>query len=390
MRKIFFLLSLVLVLNLFVKAQAVFEKTLVFDSDVHGYASTRDPALCITTKGTLLAFCEARVDGSGDWAAIDLLMRRSTDQGKTWSDTTILSNREKGKPTHNLTPIVEKNGTVHLLYFLNYARAFHITSNDDGKTWSKPIEITYVFDEFKPEYNWKVIATGPGHGIQLKNGRLLAPAWLCIPNPAIKGGDHRPSCVATIYSDDHGKTWKRGAIIADNSPEFPNPSEIHAIQLEDGNVMVDIRNESPNHLRAQSISPDGISNWTKPVFHPELFEPICNAAIERLSTKKQNGKSRILFCNPDSEKDKDKIGKNGFRGRINLSLRLSYDEGKTYPVKKVVDAGRSGYCDMVAGKDGFIYILYEQGEREGKGSVPQSLYLVKVNLQWLTDGKDKF
>lgn len=388
MKRLVFTWLLINTLLCSVSAQAVFEKTLVFDSDIHGYASTRDPALCITVKGTLLAFCEARADGSGDWASIDLLMRRSTDQGKTWSDTVILVNREPAKPTHNLTPIVESNGTIHLLYFINYARAYHIQSKDDGKSWSAPIDITYAFDTFKKEYDWKVIATGPGHGIQLKNGRLLAPAWLCIPDPKIRGGDHRPSCVATIYSDDHGKTWKRGDIIVNNSDSFPNPSEIHAIQLKDGNVLVNIRNESPKLQRLEAISPDGISKWSTPVYNTNLFEPICNAAIETLNSK--NGKTRTLFCNPDSESEREKIASRETRGRNNITLRLSYDEGKTYPVKKVIDPGRSGYCDMVTGKDGSIYILYEQGDRKRNGTVPQSLYIVKTNLEWLTDGKDKF
>jgi sialidase-1 len=366
----------------------VFEKVMVFDSDKDGYASTRDPALCITPKGTLFAFCEARADGAGDWASIDLLMRRSTDHGKTWSDTTIIANRTLGMPTHNLTPIVEKDGTIHLLYFINYARAYHIVSKDEGISWSPPTDITYVFEKFRPEYNWKVIATGPNHGTVLRNGRLLAPAWLCDPDPTIKGG-HRPSCVATIYSDDHGETWKRGDIVVNNSAEVPNPSETHAVELENGNVMLNIRNESPKLRRLQSISPDGAANWSKPVFVEDLFEPVCNAAIERLSYKKTSGKSRILFCNPDSEADT--IGlKNKSRGRrTHLTLKLSYDEGKTYPVKKLIDAGRSGYCDMVVGSDGTIYILYEQGERNNSGTVPQSLYLVKTNLEWLTDNKDK-
>ncbi len=372
------------------RAQApLFDTVTVFNSDRYGYASTRDPAICITPKGTLLAFCEARADGPGDWASIDLLMRRSTDGGRTWNDTVVIAGRETGRPTSNLTPLVGKDGAIHLLYYRNYARSYEIVSRDDGLSWTPPVDITYVFDQFKEEYNWKVIASGPGHAIQLNNGRLIVPTWLCNPDPKIKGG-HRPSCVASIYSDDHGRTWKRGAIIMNTSEESPNPSEIHAIELEDGRVMVDIRNESSRHRRMYSISPDGYSHWSKPVFNESLFEPICNASIERLSTKKKNGKSRILFCNPDSEADTAGRRDPSHFKRVNLTLRLSYDEGKTYPVSKVIDPGRSGYCDVVTGKDGMIYVFYEQGERFNSGTVPNSVVLARLNLAWLSDGKDHF
>lgn len=338
----------------------------VFEPVAGTYTSMRIPALVMSKKGTLLAFCEGRVNSASDWADMDLLMRRSTDGGKTWEQQVIIAARKKGQPTSNATPIVDEDGTIHLLYQRNYAVAYYTRSTDDGKTWSDPVDITYAFDTFKSEYNWTVLAPGPGHAIQLRNKRLLVPVWLA-PDKS-----HHPSCIATIYSDDLGKTWKRGDIIAMPSPEFQDPSETMAVELQDGRVMVNIRNQGPEHFRAVSFSKDGVSGWTKPVFDKELFEPVCMASIISL------GEGRLLFVNPDSRH----LPK---PARQNLTIKMSYDDGQHWTLKKVLDAGGSGYSDLAVGPDGMIYCLYESRE-PGKHS---RLVLKRFNLRWLTDGKDK-
>jgi sialidase-1 len=324
----------------------------VFEPIPGQYASMRIPALVLTKKNTLLAFCEGRIGTASDWADMDLLMRRSIDGGETWEPPVVIAARRNGQPTSNATPIVDDKGTVHLLYQRDYARAYYTRSTDDGKTWAEPVDITYAFEGFKTEYDWKVLAPGPGHGIQLKNGRLLAAVWMSDPAKLVPHRSHAPSCTATIYSDDFGKTWQRGAIVANNTPEFKNPNETMAIQLEDGRVMLNIRNVSEEHRRGVSYSPDGISNWTKPAFDEQLFEPICMASIVRIPAKKKSDKSRILFVNPDS-RDIPKFP------RKNLTAKLSYDEGKTWSVNKVLDAGPAGYSDLAVAADGTVYCLYE-------------------------------
>lgn len=337
----------------------------VFEPVSGTYTSMRIPALVITKKGTLLAFCEGRVNSASDWADIDLLMRRSTDRGATWEPQMVIAARQAGQPTSNPTPIVDQDGTIHLLYQRNYATAYYARSTDDGKTWSEPVDITDVFESFRPVYDWKVLAPGPGHAIQLKNKRLVVPVWLSLNK------SHHPSCIATIYSDDLGKTWKRGEIIADASPEFKDPSETMAVELQDGRVMVNIRNETPMRRRAVSYSADGAGGWTKSVFDTALFEPICMGSIVSA------GKGRLLFVNPDSRDMQKPL-------RRNLTVKLSYDDGRHWVVQKVLDTGGAGYSDIAVGPDGMTYCLYESNE-PGKH---YNLVLKRFNLRWLTGGKD--
>jgi sialidase-1 len=300
-------------------------------------------------------------------------MRRSTDGGRTWREIKILDSN-KGAPVGNPTPIVDEKGTVHLLYQKDYAEAFYTWSDDDGISWKTARNITSVFNQFKPEYDWKVLAPGPGHGIQLKNGRLLAAVWLANSSKLVPRRSHGPSCVATIYSDDQGKTWNRGAIVADSSAAISNPNESMAVQLEDGTVLLSIRNPGSIKRRAFSTSPDGRENWSPVRFEEELFDPTCMASMVALAPQNRNDKQAILFVNPDSRN----IEKHP---RQNLTAKLSYDGGYTWPVQKVLNSGASGYSDLAVGPDGIIYCLYETNTT-GKG-FNYSLVLKKFNNNWL-------
>ncbi len=368
-------------LKTFSYKQPLFDSTIVFEPKEGTYASIRIPALVSTPKGTLLAFAEARVGTASDWAQMDLLMRRSTDGGKTWEANKIISPRQGISPNGNPTPIVDSEGNIHLLFQRDYAVAYYTKSTDDGITWSAPVDITYAFNAFKPEYNWKVLAPGPGHAIQLKNGRLLAPVWLADSEKLLPHRSHFPSCVATIYSDDLGKTWKRGAIVADNSPKIKSPNETMAVELEDGRVMLSIRSPSDIHQKAVAYSKDGTSNWSEVAFDEELYEPVCMSSIIKVTIKDNGGKSRMLFVNPDTRN-------NPKPPRMNLTAKLSYDEGQNWTVQKVINPGASGYSDLAIGPDGTIYCLYETNT-VGKGN-NYSLILKRFNVAWLTDGKDSW
>ncbi|WP_317170703.1 sialidase family protein [Paraflavitalea devenefica] len=337
------------------------------------YASMRIPALVLTKQGTLLAFCEGRVGTASDWAEMDMLMRRSTDGGKTWEPMVVIAPRQGMMPTSNATPIVDANGTIHLLYQRGYANAYYTKSADDGKTWSPAVDITYAFEAFKPEYNWQVLAPGPGHSIQLINGRLLVPVWICDPAKLTPHKSHYPSRVATIYSDDTGRTWKRGAILPDTG--IKNPSETMAVQLEDGRVMLNIRHSGDSHRRGVSYSPDGISGWTVPVLDTALYEPVCMASIIRVNDK---GRSALLFSNPDTRLAPKPP-------RKNLTVKLSYDDGQNWPIQQVIDTSFAGYSDLAVDKEGTVYCLYETNT-VGQGW-NYSLVLKRFTVDWIKKRK---
>ena len=354
-------------------AVKVDEHIVVFEPD-SVYTSTRIPALVVTPKGTLLAFCEGRIGSASDWADMNLLVRRSTDGGNTWEPIKIIDSK-KGAPVGNPTPIVDEKGDIHLLYQKDYAEAYYTWSDDDGRTWKPSADITPVFEQFKSDYRWNVLAPGPGHGIQLKNGRLLASVWLANSAKLHPRRSHGPSSVATVYSDDGGKSWNRGAIVADSSAAISNPNESQPVQLTDGTVLLSIRNPQKIKRRAFSSSPDGIQNWSEVRYAEELFDPTCMASIVALPPQNREEQPAIVFVNPDSRS----IEKHP---RQNLTAKLSYDGGYTWPVQKVLNSGPSGYSDLVVGKDGTIYCLYETNT-VGK-NFNYSLVLKKINRAWLT------
>lgn len=357
------------------------------------------PGIVVTAKGTVLAWCEARKRPAGvsDWDDIRILLRRSTDDGKSWSAPQSIANVEGPKRKNpfalrmkNVDPadvtynnpvlIADRDGTVHMLFCLEYERAFYQRSDDDGLSWSKPVEITATFDAFKKDYAWKVLATGPNHSIQIKTGRLVVPVWLSTGEG---GNAHRPSVTATIYSDDQGKTWKAGDIAVPCTDEWINPNETVAIELNDGRVMLNVRSESKAHRRLVVTSPDGATNWSTPKFDDALLEPICMGGIVRYH---HGGQSLILFSNPhnlDNAKGKAEPGKN--RDRKNLSVKLSRDEGGTWPVNKRLEDGPGAYSDLAVTKDGTILCFYGRAG-DGKGMSAWSggrLTLARFNLEWL-------
>ena len=389
-------------------AEPKLEKIDLFEAERGGYALYRIPGVVVTAKGTVLAYCEARKSTRGDWGTIDILLKRSTDGGATWSEPRKIADVPGPKSKNpvaiaqklatpnevtynNPVAIPSKDGAVHLIFCLEYARCFAMRSVDDGLTFSDPVEITATFDQFRPEYDWKVLATGPGHGIQTRSGRLIIPVWLSL---GTGGHAHRPSVTSTIYSDDDGRTWRRGQIAVPNTEKWINPNETVVVELADGRVMLNVRSESQSHRRLVTVSPDGATQWSTPRFDEALLEPICMASIVRYSRQESEGtgKNRILFANPhhlDRADGKSQPGAG--RDRKNLAIKLSYDEGTTWPVHKSLEPGFfSGYSDMAVLPDGKILCFYERGATDGKTIYKTKLLtLARLNLEWLTDGKDQ-
>ncbi len=362
-------------------AEPFLEKTEVFTVGMNGIARYRIPGIVVTAKGTVLAYCEARKNNSSDWGEIEVHLRRSTDGGKTWQPSQHIAHhaeRIEGNPrkkeggereqtVNNPVAIVDhQTGAIEFLYCVNYARCFSMRSTDDGVTWSAPVEITATFEPFRKHYDWKVIATGPGHGIQIKSGRLVVPIWLAYG--AV--GDHKPSAAATIYSDDHGKTWQAGDMALPNESVFGDPNETMLTELSDGRVLLVSRSVSQASRKILTTSADGATGWSQPEFHDQLWEPICMASIAAHPT------GVLIFSNPHTlALDKDGKEIPAGRGkRENLVIKLSGDDGKTWPVSKVLDPGKAAYSDLAILPDGAVLCLYE---------ADQDITCARFNLDWV-------
>jgi sialidase-1 len=359
------------------------EKTEVFTSGMNGINRYRIPGVVVTAKGTVLAYGEARKNSSADWGEIEIHLRRSADGGRTWEPAKQIAHtgsRIEGNPhkktggEHEQTvnnPVaiaVRETGAIEFLYCINYARCFSMRSTDDGASWSRPDEITAAFEPFRKKYDWKVIATGPGHGIQLRTGRLVVPVWLAYG----KVGDHGPSASGTIYSDDQGKTWRAGEIAVPNEGEWSSPNETMLAEFSDGRVMLVARSLSKPNRKIVSTSPNGATGWTKPAFHDQLWEPRCMASIASYPARP----GTLLFSNPhtlalDANVKEAPAGKGK---RENLSIKLSRDDGRTWPVSKTLDPGPSAYSDLAVLPDGTILCLYEAGN---------DIQMGRFNLEWL-------
>lgn len=321
-------------------------QTPIFVAGQEGYHTYRIPSVIVTKKGTVLAFCEGRKTGRGDAGDIDLVLRRSTDGGKSWGQQQVVWD-DAANTCGNPCPVVDaKTGTIWLLLTHNLgtdteamivsgksknSRTVWVTrSDDDGATWAKPAEITK--DVKKPGWTW--YATGPGVGIQLKSGRLLIPC-----DSKSDGGKIRESHV--ISSDDSGRTWKLGGVVG------PLCNESQAVELNDGSVMLNMRTYMGNNRRLVAISKDGGETFTKPVEDKELVEPVCQGSILRLP----GDGGGLLFSNPASLK------------RENLTVRLSRDEGKTWTQSCVLHTGPAAYSCLTVLPNGEIGCLYERGEK---------------------------
>ena len=341
----------------------------LFVSGDDGYNTFRIPAMTVTNNGTLLAFAEGRKNSSSDTGDIDLVLKRSTDGGKSWSPLQVIWD-DGENVCGNPAPVVDREtGTIFLLMTWNLGadrepqiidltskdtrRVFITHSTDDGITWSTPVEITK--DVKRDDWTW--YATGPCQGIQLVHGPCKGR--MVVPCDHIEAGSKKYFSHA-IYSDDHGKTWQLGG----NSP-VDQVNECTVAESSDGTLLLNMRNyDRTQKNRKTAISRDGGATWTDFKSDVVLVEPICQAAMHRYSFS-QEGTGRLLFSNP-ANTDK----------RCNMTLRLSYDDGVTWAKSMVLYPGPAAYSEIVRLPDGDIGCFYEAGyERPYEGIVFEKIKL---------------
>jgi sialidase-1 len=342
-----------------------FERTDVFVSDENGYHTYRIPAIVVTTQGTLLAFCEGRKTSRNDHGDVDLMLRRSTDGGRTWGPMQLVY--EEGGTAKitigNPCPVIDQHtGTIWLPFCRDNYDVFITHSVDDGQSWANPTKITKTVS--KPSWRW--YATGPGHGIQLKSGRLIIP---CDHSPQPKGSPTRGKEAHShvFYSGDHCKTWKLGGI-TDASMH-----ECEVVELFDGSLLLSMRNYIGLERRAFATSSDGGQSWSKPRHHSDVYCPVCQASIVRYSLQPAAATNQLLHSGP------------GGPGRNNMTVRLSRDEGKTWSVAKVIHKGPAAYSDLVVLPGGTVGCLYERGDKHPYERVTFD----RIPVEWLTDGNLK-
>jgi sialidase-1 len=360
------------------------ERIHLFKAREGGYHHYRVPSCVVSPGGVAMVFTEARKntrDGQSlqhaDYWDIDILMRRSSDGGRSWEERRmVVDHGDFGPgPIHNFTPIADPGanngrGCVHALFGHDYARLFAIRSDDDGLTWSGPREITDVVASIRDRFPWTAFATGPGHAIckecEPARGRLVVPVWMCA-TPKGQGDPHRPSDLTLLTSDDHGETWQMGPTVlhhlqeADNGVSVGTPNETSAVELPDGSILFNTRNESVPPRRVTTVSADGGATWSQPRFEEGLFDPQCHGSILGMPDLEAVGGQALLFVNPDAQTKEMPGNWGGSYDRRNLSARISRDNGATWQPHCVIEPGPSGYCDLMRLPDGSVWCVFECG-----------------------------
>ena len=350
----------------------------LFVGGQEGYPSYRIPALAVSRTGALLAFCEGRRHTAAERGPIDIVLKRSFDGGATWRPMQIVASEPDTK-CGSPCPVVDRNaGTILLLFCRNPAdgheglvlegkatRTVWITrSADNGGTWSPPEEITRTVKH--PNWTWYI--TGPGHGIELKSGRLLVPGNHVV---GVNRNRRDPQRSHVIYSDDHGSTWALGGIVGNGTRQAT------ILQTAQGAIYMNCRTGQSLCSRMTSWSYDSGKTFPLTQIDNVLTDTKeglgCHASLVRLTSADTQGKNRVLFTNPGCREKRRK-----------LTVRASYDECKTWKDLKTICESQSAYSDLAILPDMTINCLHENGT----ASPSEKISLAQFNLEWLTDGAD--
>ncbi|TXJ23548.1 MAG: exo-alpha-sialidase [Chitinophagaceae bacterium] len=348
--------------------------TPVFISGTEGHKSYRIPAIIGLPNGDLLAFAEGRVHGAGDFGDINIVMKRSSDKGKTWGAIQYVAEFDtlqcgNPAPVVDVTDPQYPNGRIFLFYNTGtnhegevrkgkgYKQVWYKTSTDGGYTWSTPVDITLQVHKPKqpsvnPAYNftedWRTYANTPGHALQFQTGKYKGRIYVAANHSA--GGSQKEANdynAHGFYTDDHGKTFKLSETV-----NIPGSNESTAAPLSNGRLMMNSRNQRGDvKARIVSISSNGGATWDTTYFDKNLPDPVNEGSLLIIGMKK--GKAILAFCNAaDTEK------------RDNLTLRISYNEGKAWKKNFVIDStgkkDNSAYSDIILLNKKEIGVVYEK------------------------------
>ena len=328
-----------------------------------GSASFRIPGLVTTNKGTLLGVYDVRYNSSVDLQEyVDVGLSRSTDGGKSWEKMRLplsfgeyggLPKAQNGVGDPSILVDTQTNTvwvvaawthgmgnqrawwSSHSGMDINHtAQLVLAKSTDDGKTWSKPINIT----EQVKDPSWYFLLQGPGRGITMSDGTLVFPTQFIdstrVPNAGI------------MYSKDRGKTWKM------HNMARTNTTEAQVAEIEPGVLMLNMR-DNRGGSRAIAITKDLGKTWTEhPSSRKALQEPVCMASLIHVDAKDNVlNKDLLLFSNPDTTK-----------GRNHITIKTSLDKGLTWlPEHQIMldEAEGWGYSCLTMIDKETIGILYE-------------------------------
>jgi sialidase-1 len=369
-----FVFSLLLLFHFSLQAQ---EKISVFTSGQEGHATYRIPAIIQVPNGDLLAFAEGRVKGSADFGDINLVLKRSSDRGKSWSSLVTLVDYDSLQ-AGNPAPVVDlldpthPQGVVYLFYNTGNNHEYEVRLNqgireiwviksfDLGATWTSPENITSQVHRpnhpaANPTYthaaDWRHYANTPGHALQLTEGRykgrLYVPANHSVGDPQERFREYRAH---GFFSDDHGKSYQLS-----ESLSFPGSNESTAAPLSQDRLLMSVRNqEGTVRQRILAYSSDGGATWEEEYFEPQLPDPVCQGSLLALGT--ENGKTLLAHSNASDPKD-----------RNHLTVKISGDEGRTWnrsiPIDSTSDSTKNSwtaYSDLVLLDRDTLGILYER------------------------------
>ncbi len=344
----------------------------VFVNGQDGYPAFRIPALIATSRGTLLAFAEGRAH-LRDHAENDIVLKRSTDGGKTWGPLQVV-HEDGANSLGNPTAVIVRGTGRALLMYQRYAQGFDEhkaepglqgpricrtytqSSDDEGATWSRPVEVTA---QVKRPTEVTSTAVGPGIGIQLRrgkhSGRILMP---------FNQGPFGKWKVYAVFSDDGGQSWRYGQTAPEGAAGHAN--EVQFAELKDGSILLNARNQGGGlKQRKTAVSHDGGATWSTTLHDPALIEPVCQASLLRHPGTGDPTSDVFLFCNPATQ-----------TGRTNGMVRLSRDDGKTWPLARVLYPGGFAYSCLTSLPDGSVGCLFE---RDGTTKIS----FARFSLDWI-------